>query len=99
MLHLLAAGTNLDALGENLNISIGFKVLRATCIKINKRFNMLMEQEVIDGPGHGRHQAGSCISCPRKRCENSTKLTTKLTASCREAGCRRRYNGKSYRLG
>jgi hypothetical protein len=51
MLHLLTAGTNRDAIGRNLNITISFQVLRAAYIEIDKRFNMLVEQEIIDGPG------------------------------------------------
>ncbi len=43
MLHLLFAGTNRDAIGRNLNVTIGFQVLRTAYIKIDKRFNILVE--------------------------------------------------------
>jgi hypothetical protein len=43
MPHLLAIGANRGAIGRNLNITIGFQVLRATYIKIDKRFNILVE--------------------------------------------------------
>lgn len=51
MLHLLSGGTNRDAIGRNLNITVGFQVLLAAYIKVNKGFNILVNQEVIDRSG------------------------------------------------
>lgn len=58
MLHLLSGGTNRDAFGRNLNITVGFQVLLAAHIKaclsadrLNKGFNVLVNQEVIDRSG------------------------------------------------
>lgn len=51
MFHLLSGGTNRDAFGRDLNITVGFQVLLASYIKVNKGFNVLVNQEVIDGSG------------------------------------------------
>ncbi len=50
-LHLLSGRTNRDAFRRNLNITVSFQVLLAAYIKVNKRFNVLVNQEVIDRSG------------------------------------------------